>query len=82
VICLQLLSYPVCKGGATFLRSDGPRPVGCCCWRPESSQHSSRPKWHHRSSRLNAQYQVIYKVEERRILVVVMDVTAHDDRRQ
>jgi addiction module RelE/StbE family toxin len=36
----------------------------------------------HRSSRLNAQYQVIYKIEERRILVVVMDVTAHDDRRQ
>ena len=34
------------------------------------------------SSRLNAQYRVIYKVEERRILVVVMDVTAHDYRRQ
>ena len=36
----------------------------------------------HRSSRLNAQYRVIYKVEEQRILVLVMDVTAHDDRRQ
>ena len=36
----------------------------------------------YRSSRLNAQYRVIYKVEERRILVVVMDVTAHDYRRQ
>ena len=38
-------------------------------------------KWH-RSSRLNAQYRVIYKVEEQRILVLVMDVTAHDYRRQ
>lgn len=36
----------------------------------------------HRSSRLNAQYRVIYKVEAQRVLVVVMDVTAHDYRRQ
>jgi addiction module RelE/StbE family toxin len=36
----------------------------------------------HRSSRLNAQYRVIYKVEEQRIVVLVMDVTAHDYRRQ
>jgi mRNA-degrading endonuclease RelE of RelBE toxin-antitoxin system len=36
----------------------------------------------HRSSRPNTQYRVIYKVEEQRILVLVMDVTAHDDRRQ
>jgi addiction module RelE/StbE family toxin len=36
----------------------------------------------HRSSRLNAQYRVIYKIEEPRVLVVVMDVTTHDYRRQ
>jgi len=36
----------------------------------------------HRSSRLNPQYRVIYKVEEQRVLVVIMDVTAHDYRRQ
>jgi plasmid maintenance system killer protein len=36
----------------------------------------------HRSSRMNAQYRVIYKVEEHIIQVVVMDVTAHDYRRQ
>ena len=36
----------------------------------------------HRSSRLNAQYRVIYKVESQRVLVIVMDVTAHDYRRQ
>ncbi len=36
----------------------------------------------HRSSRLNAQYRVIYTVEEQRVLVVIMDVTAHDYRRQ
>ena len=40
-------------------------------------------KWEgYRSSRLNAQYRVIYKVEEQRVLVVVVDVTAHDYRRQ
>lgn len=40
-------------------------------------------KWGgHRSSRLNAQYRVIYKVEAQRVLVVVTDVTAHDYRRQ
>lgn len=36
----------------------------------------------HRSSRLNAQYRVIYRVEEHLIQVIVMDVTAHDYRRQ
>lgn len=36
----------------------------------------------HRSSRLNAQYRVIYKVEDQRAVVIVMDVTAHDYRRQ
>jgi len=36
----------------------------------------------HRSSRLDVQYRIIYKVEERRVQVVVMDVTAHDYRRQ
>lgn len=36
----------------------------------------------HRSSRLNAQYRVIYKVEEQRIVVLVTDVTVHDYRRE
>ena len=36
----------------------------------------------HRSSRLNTQYRVIYRVEEQRIMVLVIDVTAHDYRRQ
>ncbi|HET9866723.1 MAG TPA: hypothetical protein VFQ06_05485 [Nitrospira sp.] len=36
----------------------------------------------HRSSRLGDQYREIYKVEEHRVAVVVMDVTAYDDRRQ
>ncbi len=35
----------------------------------------------HRSSRLNAHYRVIYRVEEPLIQVIVMDVTAHDYRR-
>jgi len=36
----------------------------------------------HRSSRLGEQYRVIYKIEAREILVLVVDVTAHDYRRK
>jgi len=36
----------------------------------------------HRSSRLGNQYREIYKVEEHQVTVVVLDVTAHDYRRQ
>ena len=38
-------------------------------------------KWRgHRSSRLGQQYRVIYKIEERKVLVLVIDITAHDYR--
>ncbi|QBQ54779.1 type II toxin-antitoxin system YafQ family toxin [Nitrosococcus wardiae] len=33
-----------------------------------------------RSSRLNLQYRVIYKIEKEKVLVQVVDVTAHDYR--
>ncbi|MEN8162716.1 MAG: type II toxin-antitoxin system mRNA interferase toxin, RelE/StbE family [Acidobacteriota bacterium] len=36
----------------------------------------------HRSSRLNLQYRVVYRVEAERILVEVVSVTAHDYRRK
>lgn len=36
----------------------------------------------HRSSRLNQQYRVIYKVEKDQILVEVVSVTPHDYRRK
>ncbi len=36
----------------------------------------------YRSSRLNLQYRVIYKIENRDILVQVMSVTPHDYRRK
>lgn len=36
----------------------------------------------HRSSRLNLQYRVIYKVEKDKVLVQVVNVTAHDYRRK
>lgn len=40
-------------------------------------------KWAgYRSSRLNLQYMVIYKVEKDRVLVQVEDVTPHDYRRK
>ena len=36
----------------------------------------------HRSSRLNQQYRVIYKVEKDKILIQVVNVTPHDYRRK
>lgn len=40
-------------------------------------------KWKgHRSSRLNLQYRVLYRVESARILVEVVSITAHDYRRK
>ena len=40
-------------------------------------------KWKgHRSSRLNRQFRVIYRVENDRVLIEVVNVTAHDYRRK
>lgn len=36
----------------------------------------------YRSSRLGEQYRVIYKIEEREVLVLIMKITAHDYRRK
>ncbi len=36
----------------------------------------------HRSSRLNQQYRVIYRIERDEILVLVVSVTAHDYRQK
>ena len=42
-----------------------------------------RGEWSgHRSSRLSIQYRVIYKVVEREVRVMVIDLTAHDYRRK
>lgn len=42
-----------------------------------------RGEWRgHRSSRLNVQYRVIYKIEKDLVLVQVVDVTPHDYRRK
>ncbi len=42
-----------------------------------------RGEWRgHRSSRLNVQYRVIYKIEKDLILVQVVNVTPHDYRRK
>ena len=44
---------------------------------------SLRGEWKdHRSSRLNQQYRVIYKVEKDKILVEVVSVTPHDYRKK
>jgi len=36
----------------------------------------------HRSSRLSDQYRVIYRIDKRSVIVKVIDLTAHDYRRQ
>jgi len=42
-----------------------------------------RGEWKgHRSSRLNIQYRVIYKIEKELVLVQVVNVTPHDYRRK
>jgi addiction module RelE/StbE family toxin len=42
-----------------------------------------RGQWQgHRSSRLNQQYRVIYRVEKDRVLIQVVTVTPHDYRRK
>jgi addiction module RelE/StbE family toxin len=42
-----------------------------------------RGQWeNHRSSRLGLQYRVIYRVEERQVQVLVVDITPHDYRRK
>jgi addiction module RelE/StbE family toxin len=44
---------------------------------------SLRGEWKgHRSSRLNQQYRVIYKVKKDRVLIKVVSVTPHDYRRK
>jgi addiction module RelE/StbE family toxin len=44
---------------------------------------SLRGQWKgHRSSRLSQQYRVVYRVENERILVEVVSVTAHDYRKK
>ena len=42
-----------------------------------------RGEWKgHRSSRLGIQYRIIYRIEAQEILVLVIDITAHDYRRK
>jgi len=44
---------------------------------------SLRGEWKgHRSSRLNQQYRVIYKVEKDKVLIQIVNVTPHDYRRK
>ncbi len=42
-----------------------------------------RGEWRgHRSSRLSLQYRVIYRIEQEKVLVEVVSVTAHDYRKK
>ncbi len=43
---------------------------------------SLRGDWKgHRSSRLSDQYRVIYRIERKKLFVMVIDITSHDYRR-
>ena len=43
---------------------------------------SLRGDWKgHRSSRLSDQYRVIYRIERKKLFMMVIDITAHDYRR-
>ncbi len=47
------------------------------------NDESLRGRWKgYRSSRLNIQYRVIYKIENEQLFVKVIKVTAHDYRRK
>ncbi len=47
------------------------------------NDESLRGDWKgHRSSRLGGQYRVIYRIERKKLFVMVIDVTAHDYRRK
>ena len=44
---------------------------------------SLRGDWKgHRSSRLNQQYRIIYKIEKDKVLVQIVNITPHDYRRK
>jgi len=44
---------------------------------------SLRGEWKaHRSSRLGLQYRLIYRIENKRLFVQVLDITSHDYRRK
>ncbi len=46
------------------------------------NDESLRGEWKgHRSSRLGDQYRVIYRIERKRLFVMVIDITGHDYRR-
>ena len=50
---------------------------------PGFNDEPLRGEWKgHRSSRLGEQYRVIYRIENKRLLVMVIDLTAHDYRRK
>ena len=44
---------------------------------------SSRGEWQgHRSSRLGLKYRLVYMIEDKKLYVQVIDITAHDYRRE
>ena len=63
-----------------IVRVSGPQGL-----RPIKGFHDEalRGQWeNHRSSRLGLQSRVIYRVEERQVQVLVIDITPHDYRRK
>jgi addiction module RelE/StbE family toxin len=57
-------------------------PPGLCLIRGLNDEALGGEWRGHRSSRLNDQYRVIYRVERNRVRVEVVSITAHDYRRK
>jgi addiction module RelE/StbE family toxin len=72
-----LKRYEKWKDIATFSGPSGLRRI------KGFSDEALKGEWKgHRSSRLGNQYRVIYRVEKLQVTVKVIDLTAHDYRRQ
>ncbi len=72
-----LKRYEIWKEIVTISGPQGLRPI------KGFRDEALKGQWKgHRSSRLGSQYRVIYLVEEKNVVVKVIDLTAHDYRRK
>ena len=75
---IAAIATPSGRGGVGIVRISGPAGLRLI---KGFHDEALKGQWKgHRSSRLGIQNRVIYKVEERKILVLVIDITPHDYR--
>jgi addiction module RelE/StbE family toxin len=72
-----LKKYEIWKNIVSISGPEGLKQIG------GFNDEALRGEWKgHRSSRLNIQYRVIYRIVREQVLVQVIDVTAHDYRKK